>query len=30
MRSTGIMQAERQVFEMAREFFGLEKPEGVT
>ena len=30
MRRTGIIQSERQVFEMAREFFGLDKPEGVA
>jgi L-aminopeptidase/D-esterase-like protein len=28
MRRTGIIQSERQVFEMAREYFGLDKPEG--
>ena len=26
MRRTGIIQSERQVFEMAREYFGLDKP----
>jgi hypothetical protein len=26
MRRTGIVQSERQVFELAREFFGPEKP----
>jgi hypothetical protein len=26
MRRTGIIQSERQVFEMAREFFGPERP----
>ena len=30
MRRTGVIQSERQVFEMAREYFGLDKPEGVT
>ncbi len=30
MRRTGVMQSERQVFEMAREYFGLDKPEGVA
>jgi hypothetical protein len=30
MRRTGIIQSERQVFEMAREYFGLDKPEGVA
>jgi hypothetical protein len=30
MRRTGIIQAERQVFKMAREHFGLDKPEGVA
>jgi hypothetical protein len=30
MRRTGIIQSERQVFEMAREYFGLGKPEGVA
>jgi hypothetical protein len=27
MRSTGIIQSERQVFELAREFFGTEEGE---
>jgi hypothetical protein len=27
MRRTGVIQSERQVFEMAREYFGLDKPE---
>jgi hypothetical protein len=30
MRRTGIIQSERQVFEMAREYFGFNKPEGVA
>lgn len=30
MRRTGIIQSERQVFEMAFEYFGLNKPEGVA
>ena len=30
MRRTGIIQSERHVFEMAREYFGLAKPEGVA
>jgi hypothetical protein len=30
MRRTGIIQTERQVFEMAREYFGLDKPEGIA
>jgi hypothetical protein len=30
MRRIGIIQSERQVFEMAREYFGLDKPEGVA
>jgi hypothetical protein len=30
MRRTGIIQSERQVFEMAREYFGFAKPEGVA
>ena len=30
MRRTGIIQSERQVFEMAYEYFGLDKPEGVA
>jgi hypothetical protein len=30
MRRTGIIQSERQVFELAREYFGLDKPEGVA
>jgi hypothetical protein len=30
MRRTGVIQAERQVFEMAREYFGLDKPEGLA
>lgn len=30
MRRTGIIQSERQVFEMARDYFGLDKPEGVA
>jgi hypothetical protein len=27
MRRTGVIQSERQVFELAREFFGPNKPE---
>ena len=30
MRRTGIIQSERQVFEMAREYFGLDNPKGIT
>ena len=30
MRRTGVIQSERQVFEMAREYFGLDKPKGVA
>jgi hypothetical protein len=30
MRRTGVIQSERQVFEMAREYFGLDKSEGVA
>jgi hypothetical protein len=30
MRRTGVIQSERQVFEMAREYFGFDKPEGVA
>ena len=30
MRRTGVIQSERQVFEMAREYFGLNNPEGVS
>jgi hypothetical protein len=30
MRRTGIIQSERQVFELAREFFGPEKPGSKT
>jgi hypothetical protein len=30
MRRTSVIQSERQVFEMAREYFGLDKPEGVA
>lgn len=29
-RETGIIQTERQVFELAREHFDLDKPEGIT
>jgi hypothetical protein len=29
MRRTGIIQSERQVFELAREYFGLDKPGGI-
>ena len=27
MRRTGVIQSERQVFEMVREYFGLDNPE---
>jgi L-aminopeptidase/D-esterase-like protein len=30
MRRTGVIQSERQVLEMARVYFGLDKPEGVA
>jgi hypothetical protein len=30
LRRTDIIQSERQVFEMAYEYFGLNKPEGVA
>ena len=30
MRRTGVIQSERQVFEMAREYFGLDNPKGIT
>ena len=30
MRRTGLIQSERQVFEMAREYFGLDNPEGIA
>ena len=30
MRRTGTIQSKRQVFELAREYFGLDKPEGVA
>jgi hypothetical protein len=30
MRRTGIIQCERQVFEMAREYFGLDNPESAA
>ena len=30
MRRTGVIQSERQVFEMAREYFGLDTPEDVA
>jgi hypothetical protein len=30
MRRTGIIQSERQVFEMAREYFGVDKQGGAT
>ena len=30
MRRTGIIQSERQVLEMAREHFGLDKPKGMA
>jgi hypothetical protein len=30
MRRTGLIKSERQVFEMAREYFGLSNPEGIA
>jgi hypothetical protein len=30
LRRTGIIQSERQVFEMAHDYFGLDEPEGVA
>jgi hypothetical protein len=30
MRRTGVIQSERQVFEMAREYFGFDNPKGIT
>lgn len=30
MRRTGVVQSERQVFDMAREYFDLDRPEGVA
>ena len=30
MRRTGVIQSERQVFEMAREYFGLDSTENVS
>ena len=30
MRRTGVIQSERQVFEMARDYFGLDNSEGVA
>ena len=30
LRCTGIIQSERQVFEMAHDYFGLDEPEGVA
>jgi hypothetical protein len=30
MRRTGQIQSERQVFEMAREYFGLDHPKGIA
>ena len=30
MRRTSLIQSERQVFEMAREYFGLDNPEGIA
>ena len=30
MRRTGIIQSERQVFELAREYFGLNEKEGTA
>ena len=29
-RETGVIQSERQVFEFAREYFDLDKPEGIA
>jgi hypothetical protein len=29
MRRTGIIQSERQIFEMAREYFGLDNPKSI-
>jgi hypothetical protein len=30
LRRTGIIQSERQVYEMAHDYFGLDEPEGVA
>jgi hypothetical protein len=30
MRRAGVIQSERQVFEMAREYFGLDNPKGIA
>jgi hypothetical protein len=30
LRRTGIIQSERQVFEMAHDYLGLDEPEGVA
>jgi hypothetical protein len=30
MQRTGVIQSERQVFEMAREYYGFDNPEGIT
>ena len=30
MQRTGVIQSERQVFEMAREYFGLDDPKGTA
>ncbi len=30
MQRTGVIQSERQVFEMAREYFGLDNPESAA
>ena len=30
MRHTGVIQSERQVFKMSREYFGLNNPEGIA
>jgi TubC N-terminal docking domain len=30
MQRTGVIQSERQVFAMAREYFGLNHPKGIT
>ena len=30
MQRTGVIQSERRVLEMAREYFGLDNPKGIT
>jgi hypothetical protein len=30
MQRTGVIQSERQVFDMAREYYGFDNPEGIT